>query len=148
MASPRCLQAPFHTILRSSGWILCKVVPRRTAAYPLLSAQWDVAERRSFFAFDSSCISSASYSMLHATWVLWMQGGFGSNFNTSAIECSIACQTASGCNAFSYNPFLQQCFLKANPSSDLCQVGRPSSPRVFMPPCNIIQRWHPWLDAQ
>ncbi|KAK9841349.1 hypothetical protein WJX74_004374 [Apatococcus lobatus] len=50
-----------------------------------------------------------------------LKGGFGSNFNTSAIECAVACQTASSCNAFSYNPFLQQCFLKADPSSDICQ---------------------------
>ncbi|KAK9845545.1 hypothetical protein WJX84_003268, partial [Apatococcus fuscideae] len=49
-----------------------------------------------------------------------LQGGFGSTFNTSTISCALACQSANGCNAFSYNPFLQQCFLKANPSQSIC----------------------------
>ena len=95
--------------------------------------------------FSARCLAVLSLESYEAScsgrWNLdvsmMVQGGFGSTFNTSTISCALACQSANGCNAFSYNPFLQQCFLKANPSQSICPVSTGScGPAFILSSCN------------
>ncbi|KDD76401.1 hypothetical protein H632_c239p0, partial [Helicosporidium sp. ATCC 50920] len=50
------------------------------------------------------------------------QGAYGSRVAVEDTDCMAACSEAPGCNAFSYNPVLQKCFLKVNPSTQVCQA--------------------------
>ena len=61
------------------------------------------------------------------------QEGGGSAAAVDLLGCQQACELAQPrCDAIAFNADLQACFLKQNPSSDLCQVG-----------CSV--QWHfPW----
>ena len=47
----------------------------------------------------------------------------GSSVSVTDLGCMAACDMAPGCTAFSYNPVMHQCFLKAKPSTKTCKVG-------------------------
>lgn len=50
-------------------------------------------------------------------------GGFGARLPVTEAQCAVACQAADGCEAFTYNPAQQGCFLKAQqcPLKNDCQ---------------------------
>ena len=52
-------------------------------------------------------------------------GGFGSRAPVTPAQCAAACDNAPGCEMFTFNAALKQCFLKAKqcPLRDGCQVG-------------------------
>ena len=52
-----------------------------------------------------------------------LQGGFGSRVPVEPVACILACNAATGCDSFSYNPDQKRCFLKTGASSDTCMVG-------------------------
>ncbi|CAD7701855.1 unnamed protein product [Ostreobium quekettii] len=49
------------------------------------------------------------------------KGQFGSREDTTILDCQLACEMAEGCDSFSFNPTLKQCFLKSCPSQDTCE---------------------------
>lgn len=53
---------------------------------------------------------------------LLQQKGFGSVVPVSVQDCQIACETAAGCDSFTYNPVQRQCFLKNGSGRTTCQV--------------------------
>lgn len=61
-----------------------------------------------------------------------MQKGFGSITPVSVLDCQIACESAAGCDAFSYNSVQRQCFLKNGASRTTCTVSV-LSPAVAYP---------------
>ncbi|GMH40074.1 hypothetical protein BSKO_07978 [Bryopsis sp. KO-2023] len=48
------------------------------------------------------------------------KGRLGSRDDVSTRDCQLACEMAEGCDSFSYNPTLKQCFLKSCPSKETC----------------------------
>lgn len=55
---------------------------------------------------------------------LVVQDGGGSAAAVDLMGCQQACELAQPrCDAIAFNADLQACFLKQNPSTDLCQVG-------------------------
>jgi PAN domain len=52
-----------------------------------------------------------------------MQNGFGTLLPVSVQGCQIACSMAgTACEAISYNPTLEACYLKAGGSANDCPV--------------------------
>jgi hypothetical protein len=51
-----------------------------------------------------------------------VQGGLGSRKYVEPIHCMMACEMTEGCDSFSYNPWQRKCFLKAKPSTTVCQA--------------------------
>lgn len=74
--------------------------------------------------------------------MLWSrtQNGFGSLLPVSVQGCQIACaMTGAACNAVSYNPTLQACYLKAGTSAANCQA------RIL--PANILAQQNGIYDS-
>jgi PAN domain len=56
-----------------------------------------------------------------------MQNGFGTLLPVSVQGCQIACSMAgTACEAISYNPTLEACYLKAGGSATDCPVRTPT----------------------
>lgn len=55
-----------------------------------------------------------------------------STIPVTALGCMVACDMADACAAFSYNPTVNQCFLKANSSATTCKVRGMASLRRYL----------------